>query len=193
MICYFKVKILLKIQWILNVSMTSSLEPTKLILSREMRNEKWENTLQHYEKYLKGKLKYSEKHLSGDWETQVQRSASLQLQGRLLHDIKDSHQSAPWPDVYNNTLEVCLKPETIIPWKLFLMSGLPFFLMFAPIWGGKNSSPGLTANIESNLMACNFPNAYENCSSCKLTCCFPCYIFTLACSCETSLDTMPST
>lgn len=53
-------------------------------------------------------------------------------------------------------------PETIIPWKLFLMSGLAFFLMFGPIWGGKNSSPGLTGNIESNLMARNFPNMYKN-------------------------------
>lgn len=167
--------------------MTTSLEPTKLILSR------WENMLQHYEKMKpERQIQICRKSLIwrlGNTSAEVCQSAATG--NKVLHESKNSLWSAPWLDVYDNTLEICLMPETIIPWKLFLMSGLVFFLMFGPIWGGKNSSPGLTANIESNLMACNFPNMYKNCSSCELTCCFPRYIFTLGCSCETSLDTMP--
>lgn len=121
----------------------------------------------------------------------LQSCQSAAIGKKVLHESRNSLQSAPWPDVYNNTFEIYLMPETIIPWKLFLMSGLEFFLMFGPVWGGRNSSPGITANIESNLMACNFPNISKNCSSCELTCCFPSYVCTSACSCETSLTPCP--
>lgn len=70
------------------------------------------------------------------------------------------------------------------PWNFFLMGGLAFPLMFGLTWGGKNSSPGLTGNVDPTWMACNLPKIYQKAMRAHPSLSLL-HVLALACSCKT--------